>query len=357
MLTDFTEEWTTAAVILKGGSFCAVILACSGSVVAGQTFVGGSDPLRLSREERPGFARERYPRGRNPGYLRLQALRRMDRMIQERDALGQPSPVWTSIGPRPTLEGRYHWSAWTNAIAVDPGDPETVYIGNPGSGVWKTTNGGMNWVPTGDQEASLGIGSIAVAPSNPNVVYAGTGYWDVGVGVLKSTDKAGSWTLFSGPFAGPFGPNEFWNGGYFIFQIAVHPTNPDIVLAGVFRGDVSKAGVYRSADGGVSWKQVLSGGRGSGLAFDPNSPNTVYAAIGEYYGPSHNGFYKSTDAGISWTPINNGITSLLPMSSEIRLTLSGGTSPPTRPRHSAPGFDKDNWPDTIGSSARTSSSR
>lgn len=277
----------------------------------------------LPNEERSGFEKDRFPQRLHPGYMRVQATQQMRRMIKTRDSLGQLIPVWVSIGPRPTISGRSHWSAWTNAIAVDPMDPNTVYVGNQGSGVWKATDGGLNWSATGDQEASLEIGSLAVAPSNPNVVYAGTGFWNAGVGVLKSTDKANSWTLMGGPFAGPFGSLD---GGYFIYQIAVHPTNPDIVLAGVFRGDTSKAGVYRSSDGGTSWNQVLSGGRGSALVFDPNNPNTVYAAIGELYGASYNGFYKSTDAGVTWVSINNGVSSLLPQSSEIRLTLSP-TSP------------------------------
>ncbi|HZU26411.1 MAG TPA: hypothetical protein VFA04_12870 [Bryobacteraceae bacterium] len=279
------------------------------------------------------------PAGLDPGAARVTAIEQLERMPRWRR---RPVPnyrdifggAWVALGPAPVIvssagreeldvEPGTHLGAWTNAIAVHPTDPNIVYAGNPGSGVWKTTDGGLAWFPTSDSAASLAIGSIALSPSNPNVIYAGTGNWDYGVGILKSTDSAVTWQLIRGPFAGPFGPSQFWRGGASILSLAVHPRNPDIVVAGVFRGDdPNSAGFYRSQDGGATWKLVLAGGTGSSVVFNPAAPDIVYAAIGEYYSQAHNGFYKSTDGGITWRPINNGVAPAdLAASSRIYLSL------------------------------------
>jgi photosystem II stability/assembly factor-like uncharacterized protein len=268
-----------------------------------------------------------FPRGLDPGAARLAANRRLDAMLAAPGAtapLVPSSSQWTAIGPRPTVytPNGERWGAWTSSTVVDPNDPSTVYIGNPGSGVWKTTDAGAHWTPMTDGQASLAIGSIALAPSNPSIVYAGTGSWSYGVGVLKSTDAGGSWTLFSSPFAGPTGPSADWDGGASVQALAVHPTNPDVVLAGVFRGNLALAGVYRSTNGGSTWTQVLSGGRSLSVLFDPSDPSLVYTAIGEYYAPNVNSFYTSTHGGASWASINSGIDAAkLTSGSDIRLAM------------------------------------
>jgi photosystem II stability/assembly factor-like uncharacterized protein len=268
-----------------------------------------------------------YPPGLDPAAERMKALEQMERMkaeLQSSDVIQQP---WTDIGPRPTVctlcANNVHWGAWTDSLAVDPTNSQTVYIGNPGGGVWRTTDGGTNWSPMTDNGPSLEIGSIAIAPSNPSVVYAGTGDGDYGVGVLKSTDSGNTWTLLPGPFKGPFGPNQFWDGGFFIVALAVHPQNPNVVLAGTFQGNLSNRGIWRSLDGGNTWTQVFSNGVATSLTWNPQNANIVYAAIGEYYSPANNGIYKSTDGGATWTLSENGVAaSLFTSADNIRLSIS-----------------------------------
>src|SRR6478672_9867194 len=108
------------------------------------------------------FARERprlphYPAGFRPARARLDAIEQMDRMQAEQRENGAAQQPWTDIGPRPTTFGASHWGAWTSASAVDPTNSQIVYIGNPGSGVWKTIDGGTTWNPTSDNAAAMGI--------------------------------------------------------------------------------------------------------------------------------------------------------------------------------------------------------
>ncbi len=262
----------------------------------------------------------------------------MKAQLQSSGVIQQP---WTDIGPRPTVckvcGSNVHWGAWTDSMGVDPANPQTVYIGNPGAGVWKTTNGGTNWNPMTDNAPLMGIGSIAIAPSNSSVVYAGTGNGDYGVGILKSTDYGNTWTLLPGPFKGPFGPNQFFDGGFFIIALAVHPQNPNIVLAGAFQGRQSNRGIYRSTDGGTTWTQVFSGGQATSFAWNPQNGNIVYTAIGEYYSPAQNGIYKSTDGGATWVLSENGVAATL-FTSADNIHLSMCASNPNVIYASLPGI-------------------
>ncbi len=270
---------------------------------------------------------QRYPRGFDTARARLKAIEQMERAMGEQQAAGISPQPWTDIGPRPTVNGSWRWGAWTDSIAVDPTDSQTVYIGNPGSGVWKTADGGTTWNPKMDNAPAMGIGAIAVAPSNSSIVYAGTGNWDYGVGILKSIDKGNTWTLLPGPFQGPFGPNQYFDGGFIIVALAVHPQNPNIVLAGAFEGQQSRRGIYRSTDGGSNWTQVFSGGRGTSFAWNPQNPNIVYAAIGDFYSPAQNGIYKSADGGFTWILSQNGVAPTL-VAGAIEIFLSICASAP-----------------------------
>jgi photosystem II stability/assembly factor-like uncharacterized protein len=293
-----------------------------------------------------------YPVGFDPAQARIDAARRLDEMTAAQISAGASTALWIPQGPSPTLSGggagaagnsgassgQYHWGAWTSSMAVDPSDANTVLIGNPGSGVWKTTDGGATWSAKSDSAPALGIGAIAIAPSSPNVVYAGTGSWWDGVGVLKSTDKGETWQLLPSTFSGLGGPSEFWSAGFIFYAMAVSPADPNVVLAGAWYGTQNRAGIYRSADGGATWKQVFSGGRGSSIVWDPGSPQTVYAAIGEYYWPANNGIYKSVDGGLTWRSSSNGIdSSLFPQSQSTVLTIC--SSEPTVLYASVPGLN------------------
>ena len=276
-------------------------------LISGQT-ASPQNAERVRRRRQQFYRNRAYPAQSIPPGARVAALHAMDRMI----ATG---PAWTMIGPQPTMaqpqdanfngEGAPYASGRVNALAVDPRDPNVVYLGASGGGVWKTTDGGQNWAPLTDNQPSLVIGSIALAPSNPDIVYAGTGedndagdsYY--GAGILKSTDAGATWTQLAGPFVGPFSASRL-AGGAHISALAVHPTDPNTVLAAVNRTPASAAGIYRTSDGGVTWTNVLGGADGTAALFNPADPAIAYAALGSSTGNRLNGVYKSSDGGVTW---------------------------------------------------------
>ena len=212
---------------------------------------------------------------------------------------------WRMIGP--FRGGR------AEAATGVPGDPNTFYFGAVGGGVWKTTDAGMVWSPVFDSQHIASIGAIEVAPSNPNILYAGTGETDIrsdigfGDGVYKSTDAGKTWTNI--------GLRETRQIG----RILVHPTNPDIVYVaalGHAYGPNEERGVFRTTDGGKTWRKVLYKGAETGavdLAWAPADSHTIYATLWNadrpprvQYGPvegTGSGLYKSSDGGDTWTQI------------------------------------------------------
>ena len=199
------------------------------------------------------------------------------------------------------------------AVAGIPGDPATFYFGAVGGGVWKTTDAGTVWTPVFDQQRIASIGAIAVAPSNPNVVYVGTGETDIrsdlgiGDGVYKSVDGGKTWR------------NIGLRDSRQIGSIRVDPRNPDTVYVaalGHAYGPNAERGVYRSTDGGSTWQKVLDKGPEIGavdLTLEPENPRAIYATVWNahrppwsVYGPLEgpgSGLYKSTDGGDHWTQL------------------------------------------------------
>lgn len=218
---------------------------------------------------------------------------------------------WRSIGP--FRGGR------SNGVTGVPGQPNTFYFGAVGGGLWKTENSGRTWTPLFDAEPVASIGAVAVAPSNANVVYVGTGEADMrsqisfGDGMYKSTDAGKTWTHLGLENTRQIG------------RVMVDPQNPDVVFVaalGHTYGANPDRGVFRSTDGGASWKKVLYKGDNVGaidLAFDPQNSHTIYAALWNtrrppwsIYPPSYgpgSGIFKSTDGGDSWQPLTNGLPS------------------------------------------------
>jgi photosystem II stability/assembly factor-like uncharacterized protein len=209
----------------------------------------------------------------------------------------------------------------TFGVAGNAKQPDTFYFGSVGGGVWKTENSGRTWFPIADQGVPIGsIGAIAVAPSNPNIVYVGTGEPDIrsqhsyGIGVFKSTDAGKTWTHIG------------LEGTRQIGRIVVDPDNPDLVYVAAL-GHVYDAnpdrGLYRSTDGGAHWKKILwSHDRPNDvgaidIAIDPNHPKTIYASLWasrrppwSVYAPSYmpgSGLYKSTDGGDTWKQLTHGL--------------------------------------------------
>jgi photosystem II stability/assembly factor-like uncharacterized protein len=220
---------------------------------------------------------------------------------------------WSHIGPT-NVSGRA-----TDVVAVTPkGKSYTIYVATASGGAWKTDNEGTTWEPVFDKSPSTSIGDLAIAPSNPDIVWVGTGEANIfrssqaGVGIYKSTDAGKSWAHM-----GLADTNT-------IPRIIVHPTDPDTVYvaaSGHEWTDNPERGVFKTTDGGSTWDKVLYIDERTGaidLAMDPSDPRTLYAAVWQRIrlkwndprnleGYDKSGLYKSTDGGTTWKAINNGL--------------------------------------------------
>jgi photosystem II stability/assembly factor-like uncharacterized protein len=201
------------------------------------------------------------------------------------------------------------------ALAVDPVTQTTMYCGSLDSGVMKSTNGGVNWIGVNSGMTYNHVQSLAVSPSNPSIIYAGTdSLGGANSGLYRSTNAGVSWTLCP------------TNAAQRSFQyIVIHPTNPNIVLVGVFNALANSThGIYRTTDGGVTWapsttglganKNILS------LAINPLNGNVVYAGTSldpvAATGPSF--IYRSNDAGATWFLSSTGLPSTTADNNPVR---------------------------------------
>ena len=205
------------------------------------------------------------------------------------------------------------------AVTGVPSQPSVFYYGATGGGVWKSTDGGINWesISDGSVFGTGSVGAIAVADSDPNTIYVGMGESPIrgnvshGDGVYKSTDAGKTWKRV--------GLEDTRQ----IPRIRVHPKNPDLVYVaalGHVWGSNDQRGVFRSKDGGKTWEKILNRGNKAGaidLIIDPTNANILYAGFWEVYrkpwtlesGGPGSGIFKSTDGGDTWTELtrNNGL--------------------------------------------------
>jgi len=215
---------------------------------------------------------------------------------------------WREIGP--TRGGR------ARALDGVPSRPNVFYAGYDNGGVWRSTDYGANWVPLFDHEPTGSIGAIAVAPSDPDIIYVGTGAGiirpdlSVGDGVYKSTDAGKTWTHLG------------LRDTQMIANIAVDPHDPNRVFVAALGhpyGPNEQRGIFRSTDGGKTFTKVLYKSpyvSGNDVRIDPRNPNIVYAGLwqqqqsyleGPEFGGTEGGIFKSTDGGSTWKELTNGL--------------------------------------------------
>jgi len=192
---------------------------------------------------------------------------------------------WMELGPKTWGDVTGHWNPGLgriNVIVAAPGNPNTIYIGAPAGGLWKTSDGGLSWTSLTDQIPSMGVSAIAIHPTNPSTILIGTGDRDAndtyGVGVLKSVDGGTTWSQTSLTWA--------VSSGHTCARMVINSSDPNIVLAG------TTDGLYRSTDFGNSWTRVLVGDIDD-LELKPNDPNYVYALVSKT-------LYRSVNGGLSF---------------------------------------------------------
>ncbi len=205
----------------------------------------------------------------------------------------------------------------TRAATGVPNQPNVFYIGQVNGGVWKSNDYGRTWNPIFDHEPTQSIGAIAVAASDPNIIYVGSGEGlhrpdlSIGNGIYRSTDAGKTWTHLG------------LQDGYQIPALAVDPRDPNRVFAAVLGhpyGPNDERGLFRSTDGGQSWQKVIYKDENTGASdveIDPSNPDVIYASMWEVReGPwedgnevngTGGGLFKSTDGGNNWRPLTNGL--------------------------------------------------
>ncbi|HJQ18908.1 MAG TPA: glycosyl hydrolase [Gemmatimonadaceae bacterium] len=245
---------------------------------------------------------------------------------QQFDSLALAGVHWRELGP-------YRGGRSVAAVG-SVARPNEYYMGTVGGGVFKTTDGGNAWAAVTDKYFGGTIGAVAVAPSNPDVVYVGGGEYPLrgnvshGDGVWKSTDGGKTWTSK--------GLAETKHIG----DIVVHPTNPDLVYVAALGhafGTNAERGVYRSKDGGNTWQKILFRNDSTGvvdLVMDPNNPNVLYAGFWQVYrkpwelnsGGAGSGMFKTTDGGDTWTEITRNPGLPAGIWGDIGISVSGANS-------------------------------
>ena len=214
---------------------------------------------------------------------------------------------WIPLGPMVN-------SARADVVQVDPRHPGTMYVGFGSGSLWKTVNHGVSWNPIFEGQASFGIGDVELAPSNPSIIYLGTGenlkkprnFTLPGTGMYCSADAGKTWQHI--------GLEDSWA----IAEIAIHPKDPNIVLVAVLGHLWSKnpnRGLFRTLNGGKSWQKVLYKDEMTGandIVISPSNPLVMYATLWEVYPGitgKNSGVHRSADGGKTWTPCTKGLPS------------------------------------------------
>jgi photosystem II stability/assembly factor-like uncharacterized protein len=200
------------------------------------------------------------------------------------------SGTWQSIA-QTNSAGGYDGIGRVNCVAYHPTDINTFYVGTPGGGIWKTTNGGSSWTPLSDNISQAGVTAIVIHPTNPNTIYIGTGdgygHFDVkGIGVLKSIDGGVTWQNTGLSWTIP--------QQLVVSAMAMSPSNTSVLIA------ATNVGLYKTTDAGATWV-LLRSGRHNDVKYKPGDGNTLYAALTS---PSAN-IVRSIDGGATWTQVTS----------------------------------------------------
>src|SRR5947209_10593366 len=249
---------------------------------------------------------------------------------QEQQATPQTTPTPENPGDETTATKSFERLEWRNIgpanmggriadIEGVAGNPNVVYVATASGGLFKTTNGGVKWTPVFERQGSISIGDIALEPGNPDVIWLGAGESAVrnsvsfGDGVYKSTDGGQTWRHVG------------LRDTEHVSKIVINPQNPDIVYVGAVGhafGPNEERGVFMTTDGGKTWTRTLYIDREHGcsdLEIDPTNPNILYAGMWSFErkpwtfhsGSEKGGVFKSADGGRTWTKLTNGLPRLI----------------------------------------------
>jgi photosystem II stability/assembly factor-like uncharacterized protein len=288
-----------------------------------------NQPIKQSEEKYPSdwfFMQRAYPLGEIPLEKYYQAIEQAKQI----KSLNKPASTnpWVLVGPT-NIGGRI------SDIEMSATSLDTIYAGIASGGVFKSIDGGLNWFPIFDETYTMSIGDLVLDPTNPNIIYVGTGEVNGGGGsvtyggngVYKSTDAGTTWNHLG------LETTEY------ISRIIVDPLNPQRIFLGAMGklfGKNSDRGLYRSTDGGINWEKKLFISDSTGcidIAINPLNPDTVYAAMWErirrpdrrsYGGPTC-GIYRSTDGGENWTELTNGLPNNSPSVGRIGISISASS--------------------------------
>jgi photosystem II stability/assembly factor-like uncharacterized protein len=230
------------------------------------------------------------------------------------------------------LEGPFNIGGRVSAVAMHPSDMQTIYAGAASGGIFKSTNTGTTWEPVFEDALSLSIGDIAIAPSNPEIIWVGTGEANAGggsmsydgFGIYKSEDAGNTWQHVGLENSGSIG------------RLAVHPADPGtcfVAAMGRLFSNNPERGIFRTTDGGESWENVLyvnDSVGGIDIVIHPDHPDTLYASMWERvrrpdrrnYGGRGCGIYRSFDGGDTWTELSGGLPVNTPSNGRIGFDIS-----------------------------------
>jgi photosystem II stability/assembly factor-like uncharacterized protein/PKD repeat protein len=265
--------YSTVSAFEKYWNSRPITKGCGWKVFKRWEYINSSRVLPNGKLPAPGAVAEEYLRYKKANYSLNGTWSQAGPVALPSNSTGQPNGM-----------GR------VNAIGFHPTDANTFYIGSPSGGLWKTTDGGVTWTLLSAGMPTLGVSAVLVHPTQPNIVWIGTGDRDAGdapgMGVYKSTDSGTTWTVSNSGM-----------GNLTVGMLIIHPSDPNFILA------ATSSGIYKTTNGGSTWTRKSSNTNSyKDIEFKPNDPTIVYAT-------ANGSFYRSSNSGDTWTQVTSGIIS------------------------------------------------